>query len=410
MSGPTASPRRDGPMRVLHVIDGLGFSGAETSLRQLLPSLEDAQLHHAVTTFRPVDVTPDSFVDAGIDVHSPHRPLTGRVARTRHVLRTIADVRPDLLHTTLFEADLAGRVAGILTRTPVLTSVVNTSYVPEARPTSPLSRLKFRGVMAVDGILARRATHAFHAITWAVAERTIADLRIDPSRIWVVPRGRSPRPFGEPSSERRRAVRSRMGLSQTAPVLLNVGRHEPQKGQMELIAAAATLIGAIPDLRLLIAGREGRSTSAIRRRIHVTGLGDVVELLGRRDDVGDLLAAADVFVFPSRYEGLGGAVLEAMMMRVPIVASDLPALREVLDDGRCGALVPLGDSKALAAAVERALSDSTRTSERTRNAKRRVDSCYSFEASLTGMRSMYMDIRAELRALSTSGRRVRPFG
>jgi glycosyltransferase involved in cell wall biosynthesis len=397
----TAPPARrglDGIMRILHVIDRLGTSGTETSLRELLPALEDRDLHHGVVTFSSGGPPPDRFSELGIQVFAPESAIRGRLARVKHVHRAINGFRPDLLHSALFEADLAGRIAGRLTRTPVLSSLVNTSYVPEAWPDGRSERLKFAGVKAIDAFLGRRATYAFHAVTHAVADRMVGDLGIDPSRIWVVPRGRSLQRLGEPSSVRRDAVRARLGLSADTSVILNVGRHEPQKGQNDLLTAVARLRSTHQDLCLLIAGRDGRSTPELHRRIRDEGLEDVVRLLGARDDIGDLLSAADVFAFPSRYEGIGGAMLEAMLMGVPVVASDLAGLREVLDDGRWGVLVPVADPTALAKALHGALAEPEEASTRAAMARSRALEVYSFRASVEGMRSMYLELGAEIEA------------
>ena len=86
-------------------------------------------------------------------------------------------------------------------------------------------------------------------------------------------------------------------------------------------------------------------------------LGERIRFLGHRDDVPEILAAADVFAFPSVYEELGGAVIEAMALGLPIVASDIPALREVVEDGRNGLLVKPESSTALAAGLARILDD-----------------------------------------------------
>jgi glycosyltransferase involved in cell wall biosynthesis len=85
-----------------------------------------------------------------------------------------------------------------------------------------------------------------------------------------------------------------------------------------------------------------------------------VRFLGHRKDVPEVLAAGDVFVFPSLYEGFGGALLEAMALGLPIVASDIPAVREVVDDGANAILVPPGDAPALASAIDGLLDDTGR--------------------------------------------------
>jgi len=148
-----------------------------------------------------------------------------------------------------------------------------------------------------------------------------------------------------------------LDLDEDAEVVINVGRQEYQKGQRFLIEAAALLASSRPKMVVLIVGREGNATDELRASVKENGLDNVVQFLGHREDVGDLLAAADVFVFPSLFEGLGGAVIEAEAMGLPIVASDLPVLREVVEDEGNAVLTPPQDSAALAAGIQRVLDD-----------------------------------------------------
>ena len=144
-----------------------------------------------------------------------------------------------------------------------------------------------------------------------------------------------------------------------------------------------------PDVQLLIVGREGARTAALRRTIADRELEGSVRMLGVRQDVPDLLCASDVFVFPSLYEGLGGAVLEAMALRVPIVATDVPALREVLEGDRCASLVPIADPSALARGVCAVLDDPNAASERVKAAAQRFETTYELSVSVEGMRDLY---------------------
>ena len=106
----------------------------------------------------------------------------------------------------------------------------------------------------------------------------------------------------------------------------------------------------MPETVLLLAG-EGPERDNIDQQIHRMGLEGQVRLLGRRDDIPQLLALADVFVFPSHYEGHPGAVIEAMFAGKPIVASDTPVHRETISDGESGLLVPLRSPAPLAEAM-----------------------------------------------------------
>jgi glycosyltransferase involved in cell wall biosynthesis len=160
-----------------------------------------------------------------------------------------------------------------------------------------------------------------------------------------------------------------LGLADEAEVLVTVGRQEYQKGHRHLIDAFPGVIAVRPQARLLIAGREGHASRDLSAQIAALGLQQEVRLLGHREDVTDIMAAADLFVFPSVYEGLGGALIEAIGLGLPVVASDIPALREVVRQGENADLVPPGDSAALTRAIVGLLSDPDRLrtySERSR--------------------------------------------
>jgi glycosyltransferase involved in cell wall biosynthesis len=140
-----------------------------------------------------------------------------------------------------------------------------------------------------------------------------------------------------------------MELGPHASVFLTVGRHEYQKGHATLLEAWPAVLSATPDAVLLLAGRPGHESARLTDMADRMAITESVRFLGFRRDVADLLGAADVFVFPSRYEGLGGALLEAMASHVPIVVSDLAVTREVL--GNDAWFFPAGDAEALAEAM-----------------------------------------------------------
>lgn len=334
-------------LRTLHVIDSLGPGGAEHSLVELLGALR-ASLDPTVVVLRtrPDAATLTARVEAaGVPVRIV--PVTG----LRAIVRSL---RPDVVHTTLLSSDIAGRLAAWGTGVPVMTSLVNTTYDPVRRADPAVSSAKLALVRAVDGWTARRLTKRFHAITEAVRDAAVRDLGIDPARVTVVPRGRDAGRLGTPSPQRRAAARAALGIEAEAPVVVTVGRQEFQKGHDVLYDAVARLAPRHPRLVVVHAGREGGSSPLLHRLVGQTRVD--VRLLGHRDDIAEIVAAADVFAFPSRYEGLGGAVLEAMALGVPVVASDLPALREVLAPAG-QSLVPPDDPSALADALSRLLDD-----------------------------------------------------
>jgi len=140
-------------------------------------------------------------------------------------------------------------------------------------------------------------------------------------------------------------------------VIVTVGRQEFQKGQVHLVGAFDLLARIRPHAELLIVGRNGNHSAQLEARVRESPYRERVRTLGHRDDVPDILAGADLFVLPSIYEGFPGAAIEAMALGMPVVASNLPTLREVVDDGRSGLLVPPCDHAQLAEAMSGVLDD-----------------------------------------------------
>jgi glycosyltransferase involved in cell wall biosynthesis len=155
-------------------------------------------------------------------------------------------------------------------------------------------------------------------------------------------------------------TRSELGLPPTGPLLVNVGRQTAQKGQLSLLEAFSRIRNEV-DAHLVIVGREGEASPMLRRRIDESGLSEHVTLTGYTPDVHHYVANASVFVFTSLMEGLGTAVIEALAIGCPVVAYDIPPVREATDNGAHADLVDPGDqvsfAKAVMAVLERGESD-----------------------------------------------------
>ena len=298
----------------------------------------------------------------------------GRVTRLR---RFLTEERPDLIHTTIIESDIVGRMAAVGTGIPVVTSVVNTSYSPARLGDPQVSRWKLSAVKAIDGFTARHLTAGFHALTDTVATATARELRVPRSAITVIPRGRDFDRLGQVTHQRRTAVRRVLGIDEHDQVVLTVGRQEYQKGHVVLVEAAARLAATRPNLKILIAGRVGSQSKAIRDRIRRLNLVGVVEPLDHRDDVPDLFAAADLFAFPSLFEGFGGSLLEAMAMGLPAVVSDLPVFHEVA--GSSVQYAPTNDAHSWADAMADLLDDPQARDRLGASAKSRARRMYDVE-------------------------------
>jgi glycosyltransferase involved in cell wall biosynthesis len=311
-----------------------------------------------VCSYRRREGVHDAVEKMGIEVQLLEG--SGLASRALALARLIRRERPALVHTAIFHSDLMGRVAAIGTGIPVLTSLVNTSYDPLRFLDPKIRPARLRTARAIDGFTARHLTTWFHALTETVRADSVSALGIDPERVTVIGRGRDPERLRRADPARRQQVRASLGLATTDEVILNVGRQEYQKGQTYLLEAADRVLRERPQAVVLIAGREGSSTRQLQG-IHANlPTRERIRFLGHRDDVPELLCAADLFVFPSLYEGMGGAIIEAMAVGVPVIASRLPTLQEVVTEGETATLVEPASAESLALAITAMLNDADR--------------------------------------------------
>ena len=335
-------------MRLLYVIPGLGGGGgAERSLAAMAPVWAEGHDVHIVT-FSDRTGLSSALRDAGATLHELGAVSTPRLLRSLvHIART---TRPDLIHTTLFHADVAGRLTAAITGTVVSSSLVNVNYGAAQRTTPGQSPHTLRGARLVDAASAQVVSR-FHALSTHVADEMAPLLHVDRSLIDVIPRGRDGAALGRRDSSRRAAVRERLGLPADAPVVGLAARHEWQKGVDRFVDALPALVGTLPDVHVIMAGRDGALSAEIRRRLPEAMPASQLLDLGPRDDVADLMCAADVWCVPSRWEGLGSILVEAMALGVPTVASDIAPIRELAGTPPWIRLVDSGDPRELAAAL-----------------------------------------------------------
>jgi glycosyltransferase involved in cell wall biosynthesis len=375
-------------LHLLHVIDGIGASGgAERSLASMASELSDRGIELDIAYLAPRTGLRDELEASGARLFS----LVGRgglAGWTWRLRRLVAERRPDLIHTTLFNSDVAGRTSAMLTRVPVVSTLAGVPYDLRRNMDPTVARWKIRAARELDRVTAR-AVRRFHAVTEHVADVMSERLRVSRDRIEVIPRGRDARRLGVRTPERRALVRRRLEIDESDPVLLVVSRHEYQKGVDVAIEALPSIIRATPRAHLLVAGRPGKLTPRLREATRRLGVEGSVSFLGTRDDVPDLLCAADVFVLPSRWEGIGGVLLEAMALETPIVASDIPPVREVIGTSGGGVLVPVEDPESLADGVVGVVSDREKAVRSARLAHERFVSEFSIEIITDRMITFY---------------------
>jgi glycosyltransferase involved in cell wall biosynthesis len=191
--------------------------------------------------------------------------------------------------------------------------------------------------------------------------------------------------------QRRAVVRAEFGCAPDEIVAGAVGRLEPQKRFDLLLAAFAGLSPRHPGLRLVIAG-DGSLRDDLIARANALGIAAQCRFLGHRSDIADLHHAFDLFVQSSEYEGTPNAVLEAMAMETPLVATDVGGTRELAIPGKDALIIPSGDVSRLQSAIEDVLLDPAAARTRAIAARRRVESDLSFETRTRRLEGIYEDL------------------
>lgn len=318
-------------VKVLFLLNTLGSGGTESSLVVSLPIMVECGIRPLVACFESQLATRDSVFEGQISKFSDIVTVAGdtRSARVRCSRKLIRDWSPDIVHSSLMEANLVSRFACVGLKSILVNSLVSMSYTPARFELPKTNVMKHRCLQLADLLTGWLFVDHFHAVNQAVKDEAVRSLLIPEERITVVQRGRQIKSFSS-QGQGRVKLRKELGASEDDFLLCSVGRQSHVKGQLDLLEAFRMALEVCPDLRLVVAGRKGDCSDELGSFIEAHSLDGRVALLGHRDDVPELLCASDMFVFPSRLEGIGGAAIEAMAAGLPVIASDIPGLRETL--------------------------------------------------------------------------------
>lgn len=219
---------------------------------------------------------------------------------------------------------------------------------------------------------------------------------LDPTRVPVIP---SPlRPDVRDANPDRATLRRELRLSADVKLCGTLARLVPDKGQTDLLAAASSVIEAGHDLHVVLAG-DGSDESRLRQQVAETpSLANRVHFLGFRRDVADVTASLDIAVLPSvDCDASSGMIKEALALGVPVIATDVGAAREMLGDGRFGAIVPIADPAALAAALRQLLHDLPAAREAAARGGEQIRATYTVDRLVSGLEQVYRDLLQQRR-------------
>ena len=382
------SQRESGrPIRVLRVIARLNIGGPAIHATLLTSRLDPARFTTTLVAgtedaaegnylaLHGRDAAVEIIADLGREI----RPL--RDLRTLWTLmRLIRRVQPTIVHTHTAKAGAVGRLAALLCGVPV---VVHTFHGHVLRGYfSPAKTAVYR---AIERGLAWR-TDRLLTVTDRVRDELLALGVGRPAQYSTVPLGFDLAPLVH--AERRRGeLRAELGLG-TAPLVGIVARLVPIKAHEVFLDAATRIRAAVPDVRFLIVG-DGECRSALEARVDALGMRDAVRFLGWRADLDRLYADLDVVVLTSRNEGSPVALIEAMAAGVPVVATAVGGVPDVVAHGTSGLLAPLDDAATLAEHTVTLLRDRARALAMGSEGRSRVVATYSADRLVADIEDLY---------------------
>jgi len=369
-------------MRVALCITDLDVGGAERTLVELATRLNPTPWEPVVYCLQPRPPSDEAscvppLEAAGIPVHCLGARRGWHVpGALRRLQRLLAEQKPDVVQTFLFHANVIGRIAA---RRAGVRHVVSGLRVAERH-----KRWHLWGDRLTAGLVDRHV-----CVSRAVARFSAEHARLPADRLVVIPNGIDPDRY--PAA--RRADLSSCGLPAGRRAVTYVGRLDRQKGVRWLVESAPRWLERLPDSDLLLVGKgpEQRALEAACRR---RGIADRVHLAGWRSDVPEILAASELLVLPSMWEGMPNVVLQAMAGRLPVLATDVEGVRELLGPAADAQVVRYGDTQAFAEKLVALLSNPSLASELGHQNRQRVADRFSLARMVAAYQEVWESLVA----------------
>lgn len=370
------------PPLVVHVVYRFAVGGLENGLVNLINRMPPEEFRHKIIALTDCDAAFCRRL-ARKDVECvPLNKPPGQGWRVfRPVWRLLRAERPAIVHTRNLSA-LEMQIPAWAARVPVRIHGEHGRDVDDPDGRNWKYRLERR-------IIARAVTQ-FVAVSRDLEQYLVRAVGIEPRKVNWICNGVDEERFKPAAAGARTA--SPVEDGDTPVVIGTVGRLQAIKDQRTLVAATSRLLAAVPSrrgrFRVVLVG-DGPMRATLEREIAERGLGDIVELLGERDDVAELMRGMDIFVLPSIAEGISNTILEAMASGLPVVATRVGGNGELVDDGRTGRLVPAGDAAAMAEALAAYLDSAELRRADGARARQRVEARFGLSAMVEAYRTLY---------------------
>ena len=364
---------------VVHYLDSTAYGGCEAVVLSLLRgfdknSFRPVMLHHESPS---IEKLIQEARQIGVDCHVlPPIKGASQGASLLALVEALRVIKPEILHAHL-NWPLGCRYGIAAAKISRIKRVVATSHLVA----TSFADVRFAGMKQW---LQAAMIDRYIAVSAAVKKSLCQSLGVPDAKVRVVPNGISAAPFTRNSNL---ALRSQLTEGRDIPLVLTPARLHEQKGHAYLLQAATL----VPEAKFIFAG-DGPERVKLELQCRQLGLEERVSFLGQRDDVPELLAACDLFVLPSLYEGMPVSVLEAMAAGKPVIATNVGGTDEVVINENTGVLLPPMNAAALATSITRLLADRALAARLAENGRKRATEMFSIESMVRGVTNVYDEV------------------
>lgn len=366
------------------MIDGLGRGGAENLLTIYAPEMQRQGVEVRVVSLRDWQgsAVAERLLGAGVPVERLPLDKLRRVDQIRAAFARLREIGPDVIHAHLEASTVLAGIARMVLRVPVVSTLHTLEYPNAFNRASARLWLRDRLLANVyDRVICLSPAIEAEARRHGLARAPLTSIAngIDLGQ-FDARQGRPPE-----------AVRRELGIPEGARVIVTVAVLRAPKGIDRLISAMARLRAGHPDLHLLIVG-EGEERPRLEALVENFGLSEAVTFAGFRKDVPDMLRVAEVFVLPTLWDALPTVLIEAMAAHLPIVASNVGGIPDMVRDGVDGVLVPKDDVVALASAMGEIMGNAARRENMASAARQRVETEFSLPIQAGRLVQLYRQL------------------
>ena len=379
--------------KIAYLIDGLSMGGAERLMVPILKHLSRAHFEPFVCALQSKDGNPlaDDLRALGVAVECLQIKHLRDLDAIPRLTSTLKGIGADLVHTQLEAANILGNISAKLLRLP---SVCTIHVMPSLEV-----KTKTKLHQKVEWFALRHFCDRVISVSEEARQYHIDITGAPGSQVTTIYNGIDLSGFSSmDQAHERMAVRAELGIPSEANILVTVAVLRPQKGIQFLIRALPGVLASSPQTYYLIVG-SGSHQNALLEEVDKAGIGERVIFAGMRKDVPRLLAASDVFVLPTLTEALPTVLAEAMAARLPVIASRVGGVPEMITEGRNGLLVEPEDLPGLSGACIQLLNNPGQRAAMGAEGWEIVHQKFSIERQVDQLKELYME---QLRAYGKS--------